>query len=351
MKDVVAQQALYLPTQNCWSHIWKKPKFQFGQSLHFNGISFSNLSAANLPDTQTDMLRWLLSRKTPDWKVNIGQEYRQFQHEKRRLPEDRPQASLSDWQVWFIGHATVLLQIGPYNFLTDPVWCDYISPLRGTGPQRVCPAGIRLQELPKIDAVLLSHNHYDHMDLATLNWLHDKFGMLIYTGLGNAWYLPKHFRVMEMDWWQAAYFRELKIIYTPAQHGSGRGFRDRNHALWGGFSLLHEQQHCFFAGDTGYASHFKEIRQRFGAPRLAMLPIACEQPDALTRYMHMNAADAFQAHKDLQAKSSLAIHYRTFPLVDGNRDQAEIDLQQAMRHSSKLVNPFYCIHEGKKIMV
>lgn len=199
--------------------------------------------------------------------------------------------------------------------------------------------------------MLLSHNHYDHMDLATLRWLHARFAMPIYTGLGNSWYLPKNFHVVEMDWWQSALFNELKLVYIPAQHGSGRGMRDQNSALWGGFSILHGEDHCFFAGDTGYSSHFKEIHARIGAPRIALLPIGAYEPRDLMRYMHMNPEDAFQAHKDLHSKCSLAIHYRTFQLTDEGREQPEVDLQNAMRKSSKLMNPFYCIREGKKLIV
>lgn len=267
------------------------------------------------------------------------------------MPQQRPDAPLDDWQIWFIGHATVLIQIGPYNFLTDPVWAEYASPSASTGPQRVIPAGIALDELPHIDAVLLSHNHYDHMDLATLEWLHSTFEMPIYTGLGNAWYLPKHYTVHEMDWWENAFFEEIRIVYTPAQHASGRGMRDQNCALWGGFSLLHGQEHCFFAGDSGYASHFKEIRKRLGAPRIALLPIGAYEPRALMRAIHMNPEDAFHAHQDLQAKCSLAIHYRTFQLTDEDRDAPEHELHEIIKHSSKLINPFYCVHEGKRIIV
>lgn len=351
MKDVVEKTSLFLPTQKSLSHIWKKPKFKFGDSLHFKGTKFINVEPSYENRTRTDLLKWLLTRKSFTWNTNIEKEYEAFLKQPRKQPEARPHADLNDWQIWFVGHATVLIQIGPYNFLTDPVWCDYVSPLRGLGPRRVCPAGIRLEDLPPIDAVLLSHNHYDHMDLATLNWLHDQFGMMIYTGLGNAWYLPKHFHVTEMDWWQSIDFHQLKIFYTPAQHGSGRGLRDQNCALWGGFSILHHHDHCFFAGDTGYSTHFKEIKNRLGKPRIALLPIGAYEPRQLMRYMHMNPEDAFQAHKDLESRSSLAIHYRTFQLTDEGRDDPERELHYVMQHSSKLVNPFYCIREGQKIIV
>ena len=150
-----------------------------------------------------------------------------------------------------------------------------------------------------------------------------------------------------MDWWQEIPFHdELKIAYTPAQHASGRGVRDQNRALWGGFSLLARTGHCFFAGDTGYAGHFKKIYERYGAARIALLPIGAYEPRQLMRYVHMNPQDAFHAHLDLHAHRSLAIHYRTFQLTDEDRDAPEHELMQAMKSSSKLVNPFYCIRDG-----
>ncbi len=340
-----------LPTKECWSHTWRQPSFQFMHSNHHDGDRFFNALPSPSGRGRADLIKWLLTRKSSTWNVDIDKEYAEFHATKRAIPQDRPEASLDDWQVWFVGHATVLLQIGPYNLLTDPVWCEYVSPKQGKGPKRVIPAGIALEELPTIHAVLLSHNHYDHMDLVTLNWLHDKFAMPIYTGLGNSWYLPKSFHVLEMDWWQSSLLHDLKIIYTPAQHFSGRGLRDHNRALWGGFSVLAGQDHCFFAGDTGYAPHFKEIQNRLGAPRISLLPIGAYEPRELMSYMHMNPQEAFQAHQDLHSKCSLAIHYRTFQLTDESREQPEIDLKVAMKNSSKLMNPFVCIREGRRLVV
>ncbi|ENV00184.1 hypothetical protein F969_01096 [Acinetobacter variabilis] len=189
------------------------------------------------------------------------------------------------------------------------------------------------------------------MDLATLAWLHQTYQMPIYTGLGNGWYLPKDYNVIEMDWWENAFFEDIQIVYSPAQHASGRGMRDQNCALWGGFSLLNGKDHCYFAGDSGYAPHFKEIRKRLGPPRIALLPIGAYEPRELMRNIHMNPEDAFHAHQDLMARCSMAIHYRTFQLTDEARDQPENELQHIIQHSSKLINPFYCIREGKRIIV
>lgn len=340
-----------LKTDDCMSHVWSKPKFNYVSLNNKLEQGFVNPIAPPKGGRRWDLFKWLLSRKSATWVGDFKKERADFLTAKIAKPEERPHADMNDWQVWFVGHATVLIQIGPYNFLTDPVWAEHASPKQGRGPKRVIPAGIALEDLPRIHGVLLSHNHYDHMDVATLKWLHQKFAMPIYTGLGNAYYLPKSFHVIEMDWWQSALFHDLKITYTPAQHGSGRGMRDQNAALWGGFSIVSAHGHCFFAGDTGYSPHFKEIQKRLGTPRIALLPIGAYEPRELMRYMHMNPQDAFHAHIDLQAKRTLAIHYRTFQLTDEAREQPELDLHQAMKHTSKLMNPFYCIKEGRKLIV
>ena len=351
MKPKSTELHYQIPTENTMSHTWRQPEFQFLHSDHYNGTRFVNSVRRPEGRSRGDLLKWLIKRKSSTWNVDLAQEYAHFHADKKSLPQDRPNADLNDWQVWFVGHATVLLQIGPYNLLTDPVWAEYVSPKQGRGPRRVMPAGIALEDLPTIHAVLLSHNHYDHMDIASLNWLYEHFAMPIYTGLGNGWYLPKHLQVLEMDWWQSARLLDLKLVYTPAQHGSGRGLRDQNRALWGGFSIHSGSDYAYFAGDTGYSPHFKELHQRFGAPRIALLPIGAYEPRELMRYMHMNPQDAFQAHKDLHAKCSMAIHYRTFQLTDESREQPEIDLKVAMKNSSKLMNPFVCLREGRRLSV
>lgn len=347
MKQDLKKHNFQLTTTSCWSHTWRQPRFNHLFSDHCDGTVFFN--PVQQPDdlNRTNLVKWLLKRKHSTWQTNETS----HRPAKRLIPQPRPDAALNDWQVWFIGHATVLIQIGPYNFLTDPVWAEYASPLQGLGPKRFCSAGISLEELPPIDAVLLSHNHYDHMDLSTLSWLHERFSMPIYTGLGNAWYLPQAFDVIELDWWQTEILGAFKIIYTPAQHASGRGLRDQNRALWGGFAIKLGRDYCFFAGDTGYSTHFRAIHQRLGAPRVALLPIGAYAPREMMRYLHMSPSDAFQAHKDLHSKCSLAMHYRTFQLTDEDRHQPEHELHKAMRNTSKLMNPFYCLHEGKKLIV
>ncbi|MCF9045486.1 MBL fold metallo-hydrolase [Acinetobacter nectaris] len=340
-----------LSTKNCWSHTLTKLDQQFDHSPHYHDGRFHNEHESEKKSGKYKLFKWLIGRDAKSWNTDIEREFNEILAQSIDMQPIKSSTDPKQWKVWFVGHATALIKIGPYNFLTDPVWAEYAGPKSGTGPKRVCPAGIALENLPPIHGVLLSHNHYDHMDIATLEWLHEQFQMPIYTGLGNSYYLPKHFHVIELDWWQSAYLDDFEIIYTPAQHGSGRGLRDQNQALWGGFCLRKDGQYLYFAGDTGYSTHFKEIHTRYGAPRVALLPIGAYEPRALMKYMHMNPYDALKAHMDLQAQRSIAIHYRTFQLTDEDRNQPEEVLEHAIEHASKLMNPFYCIHEGKKLIV
>lgn len=336
-----------LPTQHSAHHGLLKSRFDYPINSHTHARGFFH--PWQMPErSDTHVLSWLLTRQPAQWPVWENNPPLQD------LPTARPDAMLDDWKIWFIGHVTCLIQIGKYNFLTDPVWAMRASPVGFAGPKRVRPAGLALQQLPPIDAVLLSHNHYDHMDLAALNWLHQRDQMPIYTGLGNAQYLPKQMKVIEMSWWNRLplpHEPDIQIVFTPAQHFSGRGLRDGNQALWGGLSILTPDDHLFFAGDTGYSAHFDEIKQRLGAPRLALLPIGAYEPRAIMRAMHMNPADAVQAHLDLAAQRSLAIHYRTFQLTDEAMHQPLLDLASALTQQQLPADCFYTPIEGQMVVV
>lgn len=335
-----------LTTQFSGQHALLVPDFQYVPSDHSTNQGFFNpasASTANDAHRSVALYEWLLFRKPAQWPAQ------ETIASCRDKPQVRPNANLNDWQVWFVGHATLLMQIGPYNFLTDPVWARHVSPIPHLGPKRVRPAGIALDELPPIDTVLLSHNHYDHLDLASLKWLHQRDRMPIYTGLANRCYLPDEMQVIELDWWQQADFKpdaRIKIVYTPAQHFSGRGLKDRNKALWGGLSILTPDDHCFFAGDTGYSPHFQQIRENLGAPRLSLLPIGAYEPRRIMRTMHMNPADAIQAHLDLHSKQSLSIHYRTFQLTDEAINQPLLELASAMTKAQVTDGSFFNLLEG-----
>ena len=232
-----------------------------------------------------------------------------------RQPLSLTQAS--DTIVSFVGHATFLIQTSAGNILTDPVYAQRASPVSWLGPQRVRQPGIRFADLPPIDMVLVSHNHYDHCDVATLGRLVQACDPLFITPLGNGGLLRRAgaTRLVELDWWEPISQGEANVLLTPAQHFSARGVHDRNRALWGSFVVETPHIRLYFGVDSGYADHFREIGQRCGAPDVALLPIGAYEPRWFMRDMHMNPAEAVQTHLDLEARLSIAMHFGTFPLT------------------------------------
>ena len=340
----MSHKSYSLPTKTVAKEVWQKPQINSGSS-HFNGSRFFNPWQRDDRDNAA-LFKWILTRNNRTWPENQTNQI--FTKPPTRLSED-----ISQWQVWFVGHATLLLQMGAYNFLTDPVWAERCSPFAGLGPKRVRPAGIALEDLPPIDAVLLSHNHYDHLDTASLLWLHQRDQMPIITGLGNGVYLQHYgMKVIELDWWQShAFAKGIEIHYLPAKHFSGRGVRDRNAALWGSLSVVTNYGHAYFGGDTGYAPHFAEIHSRLGAPRVALLPIGAYEPRAIMKQVHMNPADAVQAHIDLNARLSIGMHFNTFQLTDEPIDAPVLDLQAALAKQGVAAEHFVVLAEGAGLRV
>ena len=234
--------------------------------------------------------------------------------------------------VTMIGHATQLVRLGGKTLLTDPVFSRASGPFGWLGPQRVQMPGIALADLPAIDVVLVSHNHYDHMDLPALKWLSAHRQPWVITGLGTADFLRRNGvdKVIELDWWQSHTVDTLTVHFTPAQHWSARGIFDQNKMLWGAFWVrAADGPSVYFAGDTSYAGHFAETRRRLGAPTVALLPIGAYEPRWFMKNNHMNPDDAVRAHLDLGAMYSLAIHHAIFRLTDEGIDEPAAHLAQA----------------------
>jgi N-acyl-phosphatidylethanolamine-hydrolysing phospholipase D len=237
--------------------------------------------------------------------------------------------------VTWIGHATALVQLGGLTLLTDPIFSPRASPLSFLGPQRHQPPGLALTELPHIDLVLASHNHYDHLDDASLKALNHQPGgpPLFVVPLGLQRWLARRgiSHAVELDWWQQHNFKGVEVHLLPAQHWSGRGLHDRMKTLWGGFAVLAPDCQLFFAGDTGYSRDFADIRTRFaqrqgaaeagGGFDLALLPIGAYEPRWFMAEQHVNVHEAIKIHRDLGAKRSLGIHWGTFQLTDEALDE------------------------------
>ena len=217
-----------------------------------------------------------------------------------------------------VNHSTVLLQQRNSNILTDPIWSDRASPLSWAGPRRRRLPGVSWEDLPPIDTVLISHNHYDHLDVATLCRLalDENCTFVVPAGVGRLLSVNRIGPVHEMDWGESLPLGGLTIHCVPALHFSSRGLFDRNLTLWCGYMIESPHGLTYFAGDTGFGRHFSQIRERFGSPRLALLPIGAYEPRWFMAPVHMAPAEAIRAHRMLGAGTSIAIHHGTFQLAD-----------------------------------
>ena len=227
-------------------------------------------------------------------------------------------ANRSEPTLTWVGHATFLLQVEGLNVLTDPVFSRRVSPFRFVGPERLAPLGLTLQELPPIDLVLLSHNHYDHLDEAAVKTLardHDKLIFVVPLGV-KKWFTSRGIRsVVELDWWQSAEVGAAKVTALPAQHFSGRGPFDRNATLWCSLLLEIGDRKIYFAGDTGYSRDFADIGAAHPDIDLALLPIGAYEPNWFMRSVHVNPEEAVRIFQDLGAAQAVAMHWGTFRLT------------------------------------
>ncbi|MCW5661315.1 MAG: MBL fold metallo-hydrolase [Burkholderiaceae bacterium] len=262
--------------------------------------------------------------------------------------------------VTWIGHATVLVQLGGLNVLTDPMFSNRASPLSFLGPSRAQKPGLWPHELPRIDLVVISHNHYDHLDAASVKLLAAQNGgpPLFVVPLGlKRWFAGEGIsHVVELDWWQSHKLGDVEVVLTPVQHWSGRSLTDRMETLWGGYALFAPQLHVFFAGDTGYSKDFADIRARFadrqgaasgGGFDIALVPIGSYEPRWFMREQHVNAEEAVRIHLDVGAKASLGIHWGTFELTDESLDEPPQKLAEARRGLNVDDSRFFTLAVGQ----
>ncbi|HEX9773509.1 MAG TPA: MBL fold metallo-hydrolase [Steroidobacteraceae bacterium] len=301
------------------------PGYRGALTGHFDGEVFRNENPqASSGKSFEDFLRWQRTRRTvpwPRWRDNTA------------APQLPQQLGAGEIALTFVNHISFLLQFEGVNVLTDPVWSERVSPVSWTGPKRVRAPGLPFEDLPPIHVVLVSHNHYDHLDLDTLQRLELTHHPVFVTCLGNRAFLEEHglARVIELDWWQETVASSTRVLCTPAQHWSGRGFSGRNRALWGGFVIETAGRQVYFAGDTGYYTHFADIRQRCGTVDLALLPIGAYEPRWFMQDQHMNPEEAVRAHLDLEARLSIATHFGCFQLTDEGIDDPLRELAIALQ--------------------
>ncbi len=255
--------------------------------------------------------------------------------------------------VTWIGHASTLVQGGGLNILTDPMFSERASPLSFIGPKRHAAPGLALADLPHIDAVLISHNHYDHLDVPSIRALAGQAGgpPRFVVPLGNkAWLADLGIAgAVELDWWQSTQIGAVEIVFTPSQHWSGRSLTDRMETLWGGYAVFAPSFQWFFAGDTAYSKDFADIHERFaarhGAGRgfdLALIPIGAYEPRWFMSAQHVDPGEAVKIHRDLGAAHSIGIHWGTFELTDESLDEPPRALARAA-HDAGLADDAFTV--------
>ena len=308
-------------------------------SDHFDGRRFRNPSPWARPQWVGGVLRWAATRRRGEWPSRLD-----------ASPGPAPPRRVADLRVTFVNHATVLIQMAGRSVLTDPVWSDRVSPVSWAGPRRIRPPGIRFDDLPQIDTVLVSHNHYDHLDLPTLSRLTRRDRPWIVTALGVHRLLDRHglSHGGELDWWESSDLGAgFSVTAVPVQHFSGRGLTDRNRTLWTGFVLTGPSGSVFFAGDTGYGPHFETIGRRFPGLRMAILPIGAYRPEWFMGPVHETPRQALAAFRDLGAKTGMGMHFGTFELSDEGADEPVREIAALLEEAPELASRFWVLDFGE----
>ena len=318
----------------------RKRYYQGPVTDHFDGTRFFNPGQAATDRGLRDMLRWKLGEKAAVWPRSVP------------VTPARPDAHVDGIRITMVGHASLLIQVAGLNLLTDPVWSDRASPFSFAGPRRVTAPGIAFEDLPPIHVVLLSHCHYDHLDVATLRRLQARHAPLMAMPLGNDAIVRAAVPgalCAAGDWWDRLPLTgQVSTTLTPAYHWANRWPSDVRMALWAGHYLHTPAGAIWFAGDTGYGDGriFGEVRERSGAPRVALIPIGAYEPRWFMAAQHVDPAEAVQIFRDVEAQHALGIHWGTFQLTDEPRDAPPAALAQAMADAGLAPERFVAAEVG-----
>lgn len=319
------------------------PKYDDNSSNHFDGSKFVNPDDAGT-HRYWEVLKWWLGGN------DKGTWHKLSEDEVPSFPAPSENVSPGKLEFTFINHASFLIQVDGLNILTDPIWSYRASPYQWIGPKRMRPPGLKFDDLPPIDIVLLSHNHYDHLDLDTVLKLHRKYDPRFVVPLGVEKLLHDHNidKTVHLDWWDRADLSNgLNLTAVPSRHFSGRGLFDRNKTLWCGYVLHTSVGNIYFAGDSGYGPFFKEIGKRFGPMHISFIPIGAYKPRWFMHAIHMDPEEAVEAHKDVQSQQSYAMHFGTFPMADDGMYEPSEDLQTALNKHDIADGEFKVPVEGK----
>ena len=308
-------------------------------SDHFDGVRFFNPGGTPLRGL-SDLLKWQFGGTRKTWPAQVP------------VNTSRPPARAEDMTITMVGHATLLIQTSGLNILTDPVWSDRASPLAFAGPKRVAAPGVAFADLPKIDAVLISHNHYDHLDLATLASLHAAHAPQIIAPLGNDAIIRSAVpdaRITVADWGQSVALGALTVHIEPCHHWSARGVGDRSMALWAAFVIAGPAGKIVHIGDTGFdrGRPYRFLSAKHGAIRAAILPIGAYEPRWFMQGQHQNPAEAVEGFVMSGAAHAIGHHWGTFQLTDEARDAPPEALTAALAAKSIPQDRFRALAPGE----
>ena len=321
-----------------------RPLWNGPVSDHFDGTYFYNKE----PDHSfLDMVKWMWQMETVDWPEWI---------EDGRQPAPPAYVDGEQLNVTYINQATVLIQTDSLNILTDPIWSQRAGPISWLGVKRVRAPGVRFEDLPKIDIILISHDHYDHLDLPSLRKLAERDRPLILVGLGTRQLLNSESieNVIEMDWWDeyASEGQDIKITFVPSRHNSGRSMFGNNRRLWGGFVIESPGGRIYFAGDTAYDKILQAIGERFDSFRLTILPLGSYEKRWFMKSQHINPEEAILIHKMLNSGQSIGIHFGTFAEHPEQAIDAHvIDLKNALIKHDLGSSKFLLLEFGQGILI
>ena len=321
----------------------RNPYYSGPVSDHFDGLNFFN-PEGEAPKGFVELIKWQLNNEKKKWPVSYPSPH-----------SDEPPARVDgdDLRVTFVGHATVLIQAGGLNMLTDPVWSDRCSPVSWAGPKRVNDPGIDFDKLPKIDSVLLSHNHYDHLDLATLSKLNKRDRPSIVTPLGNDRILKNHDQALDVvvgDWGDTIEISPTtKVTLEPMHHWSARGTTDRRNALWAAFVVEGPAGRIYHVGDTGFhgGTNYDAAQAKYGGFRLAILPFGAYEPRSFMKAQHQNPDEAVRGHIACNTEFTLGHHWGTFQLTDESIEDQLEHLEEARQKHGVGADVFRALQPGQ----
>ncbi len=326
---------------------------------HHTSEGFKNNYSGSVSKSQGDFFRWQYQRlldglpKPPQTPTPVVSPNLAFIQRNANAPSMQP-------AITWVGHATMLVQANGLNVLTDPILSERASPVQSLGPKRAQPPGLSIDQLPPIDVVLISHNHYDHLDkntaLAPANRAQAATLFIVPLGV-KRWFDDLGIsNVKELDWWDKFVVKGVEFNFTPVQHWSARGLGDRSQTLWGGWAVFGPAMHWYFSVDTGYSQDFVDTQKRFaerqtpakgGGFDLALIAVGAYEPRWFMKEQHVNPAEAVQIHQDLKAKRSVGVHWGTFALTDEPLDQPPKDLSVATRERGLAADAFTVMAIGE----